>query len=72
MAQIWMDISDIGKEAFIHWNGPHAARVDSLGEATLDRRFGTGRWNFVTMANKADSLVTKRIRKEEPYLPFFC
>ena len=41
-AQIWMDISNIGKEAFIHWNGPHAARVDSLGEATLDRRFGTG------------------------------
>ena len=32
MAQIWMDISDIGKEAFIHWNGPPAARVDSLGE----------------------------------------
>ena len=72
MAQIWMDISDIGKEAFIHWNGPPVARADSLGEATLNRMFGTGQWNFVTMANKADSLVTKRLRKEEPSLLFFC
>ena len=26
------------------------------------------RWNFVSMANKADSLVTMRLREEEPSL----
>jgi hypothetical protein len=29
------------------------------------------RWNFIIMANKADSLVTKRLREEELSLPFF-
>ena len=38
-----MDISDIGKEALIHWNGPPLARADRLGEAALDRIFGRNR-----------------------------
>ena len=42
-----MDISDIGKEAMIHWNGPPLAKVDRLGEAALDRVFGKGRYNFI-------------------------
>ena len=29
------------------------------------------RWNFETRANKGDSLVTSRLRKEEPDFPFF-
>ena len=41
-----MDISDIGKEAMIHWNGPPLARANSLGEAALDRHFG-GRDRFL-------------------------
>jgi hypothetical protein len=65
------DISDIGKEALIHWNGPPLARADRLGEAALDRLFGRGRWNFITMANRVNSIVTKRLREEEPSLPFF-
>ena len=28
------------------------------------------RWNFVTRANKSDSLVTSRLKKEEPDFPF--
>lgn len=35
-----MDISDIGVEALIHWNGPPLAKADKLGEASLDRVFG--------------------------------
>ena len=66
-----MDISDIGKEALIHWNGPPLTWADRLGEAALDRLFGRGRWNFITMANRVDSIVTKRLREEEPSLPFF-
>ena len=66
-----MDISDFGKEALIHWNGPPVARADSLGESALDRLFGQNKWNFVTMASRANSLVTKRLREEEPSLPFF-
>ena len=38
-----MDISDIGKEALKHWNGPPLARDDRLGEAALDRIFGRNR-----------------------------
>ena len=66
-----IDISDIGKEALIHWNGPPLARADRLGKAALDRVFGRGRWNFIIMTNKGDSLVTKRLREEERSLPFF-
>ena len=33
-------ISDIGKEALIHWNGPPIAKAQKLGEAALDRVFG--------------------------------
>ena len=81
-----MDISDIGKEAVIHWNGPPIAKADSIGEAAMNRIFKGGRffgnsnfsllfiiyrWNFVTMANKTDSVVTKRHREEEPAFPFF-
>ena len=29
------------------------------------------RWHFVTYANKADSVVTKRLREQEPAFPFF-
>ena len=66
-----MDITDIGKEALIHWNGPPLAKADKLGEAALDRLFGRGKWNFITQANNSDSQVTKRLKEEEPGLPFF-
>ena len=42
-----MDISDIGKEALIHWNGPPLARADRLGEAALDRIFGRNRSHVI-------------------------
>ena len=66
-----MDIEDVGKEAMIHWNGPPLAMADRLGKGSMDRIFGRGRWNFTTMANKADSVVTKRLKKVEAKLPFF-
>ena len=65
-----MDIEDIGKEAQIHWNGPPLAKADKLGEASLDRIFGKGRWNFTTMANRAESKVTKRRGRRRPQCPF--
>ena len=66
-----MDIDDVGKEAFIHWNGPPTVKADRLGRESLDRIFGRGRWHFITLDNKLDSVVTKRLKKEEPDLPFF-
>ena len=66
-----MDIEDIGKEAQIHWNGPPLARANKLGEAALDRIFGKGRWDFTTLANRAESTVNKRLREEEASVPFF-
>ena len=59
-----------GKEALIHWNAP-TARADRLGRKALDRHFGRGRGHFITLQNKLDSPVNKRLRAEEPSLPFF-
>ena len=66
-----MDISDVGKEAMIHWNGPPLSKSDRLGRSTMDRIFGRGKWRFTTLGNKIDSLVTKRLKLEEGKLPFF-
>ena len=37
----------------------------------MDRILGRGRWNFTTVANKADSKVTRRLREVEPSVPFY-
>ena len=66
-----MDISDAGKEAMIHWNGPPLAKAERLGTEALDRIFGRGKWNFTTLGEKSDSVITKRLRSEEGNLPFF-
>ena len=66
-----MDIEDVGKEAFIHQNGPPTAQADRLGREALDRIFGRGRWHFISLDNKLDSVVTKRLKTEESDLPFF-
>ena len=67
-----LDIEDVGREAFIHWNGPPVDKAGRIGEAALDGRFG-GRSNrrFVTRANKTESVVISRLRREKPRLPFF-
>ena len=41
-----MDISDIGREALVHWNGPPLAKADSIGEAAINRIFKGGRFKF--------------------------
>ena len=66
-----MDIEDVGKEAMVHWNGPPLAKADRLGREAMDRIFGRGKWNFTTLTNKSDSVVTKRLRNEESNLTFF-
>ena len=39
----------------------------------MDRILGRRRWNFTTLANKADSKVTRRLREleVEPSVPFY-
>ena len=39
--------------------------------STISNKMWYHRWNFIIMANKAESVVTKRLREEEPSLPFF-
>ena len=55
-----MDINDIDKEAFLHWNGPPTAKADRLRREALNKIFRRGRWHFITLDNKLDSVVTKR------------
>ena len=66
-----MELEDVGKEALIHWNGPPVSSADKLGVAALNIVFGGRQWNFVTWANKSDSVVTKRLKNVEPKVPFF-
>ena len=67
-----LDIGDVGLEARIHWNGPPIHHATRLGESALDRHFGgRRRWHFVTKNNRLESLVTKRLKKEKPRLPFY-
>ena len=55
-----MDINDIGKKAFLHWNDLPTAKADRLKREALDRIFQRGRWHFITLDSKLDSVVTKR------------
>ena len=67
-----LDISDVGVEAFINWNGPPVANSSDLLEVALDKRFkGRGCWRFVTKENKLQSKVLSRLRKEVSRVPFF-
>ena len=67
-----MDIDDAGKEAMINWIGPPLHLADNLGMKSMDRHFGgRTKWNFVTQANSADSVVTKRLKKVQSKFPFF-
>ena len=66
-----MDVEHLGREAYIHWNGPPLARSDELGIGAMNRIFGPDRWNFVTFLNRSDSKVTKRLKGEKPNVPFF-
>lgn len=66
-----MDLEDAGKESLIHWNGPPVSRAEKLGVAALNSVFGAGHWNFLTWANKSDSVVTRRLKQVEAKVPFF-
>ena len=66
-----MDIQDVGREAYIHWNGPVLSKADKLGTRTLDRLFGAERRNSLTNSNRVDSMVTKKLRSEANMVPFF-
>ena len=39
-----LDITTVGEESYIHWNGPGVHMADALGQAALDKKFG-GRIN---------------------------
>ena len=56
-----LDITDIGNESFIHWNGPPVHHAGPLGKAALDKKFGgRSNWRFVTKKCKAESIVVTK------------
>jgi hypothetical protein len=68
------DISDVGVEAFINWNGSPVPVANSFAllEVSLDKRFkGRGHWRFVTKENKLQSKIVSRLSKEVGRVPFF-
>ena len=66
-----LGVEDVGKEAFIDWNGPPIHLADNLGVKVLNRLFKGKRWHFVTVANQPDSEVTRRLKQKQSKLPFF-
>ena len=67
-----LDITAVGDEAFIHWNGPPVHLAASLGQAALDKKFGgRSRWRFITKKGKVESVVVSRLKKVQSRVPFF-
>lgn len=67
-----LDITVLGAEAKIHWNGPPIHLTQSLGEAVLDVHFGgRNKWHFVTRQAKKDSAVTQKLKMNSGKLPFY-
>ena len=67
-----LDINQVGKETFIHWNGPPISNATPLLEAALDRMFkGRKSWRFVTKKNNLESKVVSRLKSEVSRVPFF-
>ena len=66
-----MDIESLGREAFIHWNGPPLHLANNLGRKTLEIYFNNNSWNFITQLNRSESTVIKRMKTVESRGPFF-
>ena len=67
-----IDISPLGTEAKIHWNGPPLQLTQSLGEAVLDVHFGgRNKWHFVTRQSRKDSTVIQKLKMDSAKLPFY-
>ena len=76
----WISVM-LARRQWSNWNGPPIAMADILGDILgagagfqvilLFTIFPFDRWHFITVANKADSQVTKKLKKEQPNLPFF-
>ena len=67
-----LDITAVGDESYIHWNGPPVHLAGALGQAALDKKFGgRSNWRFVTKKGKSESLVVSRLKRVESRVPFF-
>ena len=61
-----LDVSVVGQESYIHWNGPPVHLADSIGVSSLDSYFaGRSGWRFVTRQNKFQSVVISRLKSEK-------
>ena len=66
-----LDIETLGKESYMHWNGPPVHLTEQLGIKVLNRIFKGDSWHFVTRRNKAGSVVTRRLKCTTAKLPYF-
>ena len=66
-----MDNESLGREAFIHWNGPPLHLADNLGRKALDRYFPNNSWNFITQLNRSESTAIMRMETVERIVLFF-
>ena len=59
-----LDVSVVGQEAYIHWNGPPVHLADSIGVSSLDSYFaGRSGWRFLIRQNRFQSVViSSRVR----------
>ena len=66
-----LGVQDVGLEVFIDWNVPPVHMADNLGIKSLNRLFKGRKWHFITQLNRGESEVTRRLKLEQPKLPFF-
>ena len=68
-----LDVSVVGQEAYIHWNGPPVHLADSIGVSSLDSFFaGRSGWRFVTRQNRFQSVVISRLKSEKAKSTVSC
>ena len=67
-----LDISDVGREAYINWNGPPVDNAVTLLELAQDNGFmGRKNWRLIAKENKLVSVVVDRLMREMSETPFF-
>ena len=70
-----VDVCDVGKESYIHWNGPPVHMCNEIADATLDLHFEGRKWHFVKTSRGRntfnESTVIHRLQQQVPNIPFF-
>ena len=57
-----LDITTVGQETYIKWNGPPVYHAEEIGKEALDIHFnGRSNWKFVSKSGRTESIFVSRL-----------